>query len=130
MSMRSLPRYNLKISEINVWNVIYQIRYTLYWCQGAQVNDYTCLICVSFHNYFFFGAKRNVYFLMMLSLRHYKYMHLWKCILYFRPDLWIEVALQRKDAETVFAVFLLLSPFFEYVQTPPFYANRHNHFVL
>lgn len=35
----SSPRYNCKICELQLLSVTEQTRYTLYWCQEAQVND-------------------------------------------------------------------------------------------
>lgn len=106
LSVSSSPRYNCKICELQLVSVTEQTRYTLHWCQAAQVNDCS----VTFSNLlwvisFLCLTWCGLTFPMLLSSRHFKCMHLWKCILYYRLDLWIEVALQQKNAWTVNAVF-------------------------
>lgn len=111
-SVSSSPRYSCKICELQRLRVTEQTRYTLHWCQEAQVNDcsVTFSMLKSVNHFIFVLNLMWTYFSMLSSSRHFKCIHLWKCILYWL-DLWIEVALQQKDTGLCLLSFLLFSPF-------------------
>lgn len=114
LSVSSSPRYNCRICELQLLckcNKADKVHFTLVPSGSGEWLQCNVLNVRPVSHFIFVLNLMWTYFSMLLSSRHFKCMHLWKCILYYRLDLWIEVALQQKNAWTVYAVFLLYSPF-------------------